>query len=155
MVKSSINGTPRACPWFLNIPRLIRCGKIFFDNFATFAGVIRYAMLCGACPSSDNLAEAPPKGGAKADKRLHAFYSGRVQGVGFRFTAIDAAAELGLKGWVRNLRDGRVEAICEGNEEQLQGFLSKIKDAMGSYIFKEELNWEEATGEFKKFDIKF
>lgn len=92
---------------------------------------------------------------SSTNKRLHIFYSGRVQGVGFRFAAVDAAGGLGLKGWVRNLRDGRVETVCEGSEEGLQGFLSKIKDAMGSYIFKEELSWEEATGEFKDFDIKF
>ena len=49
-------------------------------------------------------------------KRFHAYYSGSVQGVGFRFAAQRAASNFGLTGWVRNLGDGRVEVLCEGKE---------------------------------------
>ena len=50
-------------------------------------------------------------------KQAHVFYSGIVQGVGFRFFVHHTAAALGLSGWVRNLRDGRVEILVEGNEQ--------------------------------------
>ena len=49
--------------------------------------------------------------------RAHVFYSGRVQGVGFRYTAQALALDLGLVGWVKNLPDNRVELVCEGTKE--------------------------------------
>ena len=53
-------------------------------------------------------------------KRLHIYYTGRVQGVGFRFTTEDIASELGVCGWVKNLGDGRVEVVVEAEEELLK-----------------------------------
>ncbi len=88
-------------------------------------------------------------------KRIHVYYSGRVHGVGFRFTIESLAQQLNLTGWVRNLPDGRVEAICEGNEEDLSLFLEKIKKIMGEYISGESVEWTPASGEFKGFDIMF
>jgi acylphosphatase len=52
---------------------------------------------------------------------------GRVQGVGFRFFAQDAAQELGLAGWVRNLPDGSVEAYAEGRKEALEAWISRLR----------------------------
>jgi len=49
--------------------------------------------------------------------RAHAFISGKVQGVGYRYSTMNAAKELGLNGWVRNLPDSRVEAVFEGSSE--------------------------------------
>ncbi|MBD0328172.1 MAG: acylphosphatase [Pyrinomonadaceae bacterium] len=49
--------------------------------------------------------------------RAHVFVTGRVQGVGFRYATVDTATQLGLAGWVRNLPDGRVEAVFEGVRE--------------------------------------
>ena len=49
-------------------------------------------------------------------KRMHILYSGRVQGVGFRFTAETMAVESGIQGWVKNLGDGRVEIMAEAEE---------------------------------------
>lgn len=49
--------------------------------------------------------------------RAHVLISGRVQGVGYRYATVDTASQLGLSGWVRNLPDGRVEAIFEGARE--------------------------------------
>ncbi|MDD5496319.1 MAG: acylphosphatase [Candidatus Omnitrophica bacterium] len=89
------------------------------------------------------------------DKRLHAYYSGSVQGVGFRFTAERVAGSLGLRGWVKNLRDGRVEVLAEGEESDLNGFLRKIETVFKDYIRDIDLTWEEATGEFSNFDIAF
>lgn len=88
-------------------------------------------------------------------KRIHIFYSGRVQGVGFRFTAEDFALNLGLMGWVRNLPDGRVEIECEGEEEKLKKFLENIKDYFSRYIRDIDLEWSEAAGEYKDFEIRF
>jgi acylphosphatase len=88
-------------------------------------------------------------------KRIHIFYSGRVQGVGFRFTAERFALDLGLVGWVMNLPDGRVEIECDGEETKIKKFLEKIKEAFNSYIKNSEVQWMEATGEFKDFEIRF
>ena len=79
-----------------------------------------------------------------------------VQGVGFRFTAERIAISLGLTGWVKNLRDGRVEVICEGEESDLVDFISKMKsDPMKRYITGTQVTWQDATGEFSDFGIRF
>jgi acylphosphatase len=89
-------------------------------------------------------------------KRLHVFYSGYVQGVGFRYTARSVASGLGLVGWVKNLRDGRVEVVCEGEEKKLKAFLEDMqKEFQGSYIKDIEFDWEEPTREFTIFAISF
>lgn len=88
-------------------------------------------------------------------KRIHVFYSGRVQGVGFRFTAQDIARDLGVSGWVRNLSDGRVEAIAEAKEAVLNDFLARIKQYFHNYIRNVDIQWEEPSGEFTDFGIRF
>ena len=88
-------------------------------------------------------------------KRLHIYYTGRVQGVGFRFTTEDIASELGVCGWVKNLGDGRVEVVVEAKEELLKEFLERIKKYFAQYIRDLDVEWKEATGEFKDFAIKF
>jgi len=55
--------------------------------------------------------------------RAHVFVSGRVQGVFFRATTRDTADDVGADGWVRNLDDGRVEAVFEGTEEQVEAMV--------------------------------
>jgi acylphosphatase len=55
--------------------------------------------------------------------RAHLFISGKVQGVGYRFSTQDMAVLLKLNGWVRNLRDGRVEAVFEGSKEKVEEML--------------------------------
>lgn len=89
------------------------------------------------------------------DKRLHVYYSGRVQGVGFRFTAQALAVDLGLTGWVKNLPDGGVELVCEGKQEKLDKFLVKIDTEFSRYIRQKDVNWMSATGEFNSFEIRF
>lgn len=89
-------------------------------------------------------------------KRVHVHYSGMVQGVGFRFTAERIAMSLRLTGWVRNLRDGGVEVVCEGDESNLVDFLNKMKSGpMKQYITGAQVTWQDATGEFTDFGIKF
>jgi len=88
-------------------------------------------------------------------KRIDVRYSGRVQGVGFRFTAERLAVDLGLTGWVKNLPDGQVELVCEGKEEELRKFLEKIDNEFSAYIRQKHINWMPAAGGFDTFEIKF
>ncbi len=91
-----------------------------------------------------------------AHKHIHVFYSGLVQGVGFRYTARGIASRLGLDGWARNLRDGRVEVVCEGEEQGLKAFLEKIKDEFpGHYINNVDISWEKPSHQTKGFEIRF
>jgi len=104
--------------------------------------------------------EAPPglylsKGEVGMNKRLHIYYSGSVQGVGFRFMAQSAAQQLGVIGWVKNLEDGRVEVVCEGEGAALNKFLDKIKDVFGAYIRDASIEPQMPTGEFEGFNVKF
>lgn len=86
-------------------------------------------------------------------KQAHAYFSGRVQGIGFRFTALDIAGELQVKGWVRNLADGGVEITAEAEEGVLKDFFSRIRKNFSRYIQDVEISWSEATGDFKDFEI--
>lgn len=88
-------------------------------------------------------------------KQAHIFYSGQVQGVGFRFTAERIALDLKLAGLVRNLTDGRVEVTLEGEEEGINAFLKNIRNVMRVHIQKEEVIWEPPSGKFKTFEIRF
>lgn len=88
-------------------------------------------------------------------KRVHVIYSGRVQGVGFRFIAEAVARKLKVNGWASNLKDGTVEVVVEGDEQVLKDFLNRIAGEMARYITDTEISWEQSTGEFKSFGIKF
>jgi len=88
-------------------------------------------------------------------RRVHIYYSGMVQGVGFRFAAESIASDLGLTGWVKNLADGRVEVTAEGDEASLNELLSKIKKRMAHYINGSAVEWGGATGEFSAFEVVF
>ena len=88
-------------------------------------------------------------------QQIHAYYTGRVQGVGFRYTAIDLAGDLGVTGWVRNLRDGRVEVVAEADEEVLVDFLDKLGRYFSRYIQDTDVQWLAATGEYKDFTVRF
>ena len=88
-------------------------------------------------------------------KKAHVFYAGRVQGVGFRYTARELADECGVSGWAKNLSDGRVELVAEAHEEAVKVFLEKVSGNFRNYIQKEDVTWSAATGEFKDFDIRF
>lgn len=87
--------------------------------------------------------------------RLHSFYEGRVQGVGFRYTVKSVATGFELTGIVRNLADGRVELICEGSRTELEAFQQAIRDAgLGRLITGENASWSEARDEFRGFAIE-
>lgn len=86
--------------------------------------------------------------------RMTTWYSGRVQGVGFRFTACEVATGYEVVGRVRNLADGRVELVAEGSREELDAFREAIKESgLRGFIRDEQVQWSEATGEFRGFEI--
>ena len=82
-------------------------------------------------------------------------FSGRVQGVGFRYTACRVATAYRVSGYVRNLADGRVEAVVEGDEEEVDAFVRSIKDEMSGYIRDIQSRDAPPTGEFTEFDVRF
>ena len=88
-------------------------------------------------------------------KRLHLYYTGSVQGIGFRYMAERIAGSLNLTGWARNLPDGRVEAVIEGREPDIEIFLTKINEIFKGYVRDIDTEWSEAAGEFANFDIRF
>lgn len=87
--------------------------------------------------------------------RRHVYYTGRVQGVGFRFAVERLARGATVRGFVRNLSDGRVELVAEGPEEHVTALLSEIQRAMGAYIGNADIRSEEPTEEFLDFRIAF
>ncbi len=89
-----------------------------------------------------------------ARDRLHVFYAGRVQGVGFRYSVKRLAQGFEVTGAVRNLPDGRVELIAEGERNELEEFRRAIQDSeLGHFVRGEEKSWTEAKNEFRGFEI--
>jgi acylphosphatase len=88
--------------------------------------------------------------------RAHVFVSGRVQGVFFRFETRRLARRLGLAGWVGNRRDGRVEAVFEGEKEAVERMIEFCgKGPSGARVTNVEVGWEEPTGEFEGFNVRY
>ena len=82
------------------------------------------------------------------------FYSGRVQGVGFRYTVKTVATGFEITGTIRNLADGRVELIAEGRREELEKFRTAILDAgLAGFVRDEQVTWADAKNEFRGFEI--
>ncbi len=88
-------------------------------------------------------------------KQIRVYYTGKVQGEGFRFTVINIATRLGVTGWVKNMVDSRVEVVAEAQEDVLKDFLAKINQSFSRYIENTEVGWQEATDKFKDFGLKF
>jgi len=85
--------------------------------------------------------------------RAHVIISGKVQGVGFRFHTRIKARNLGLKGWVRNLDNGDVEAVFEGQEDKVKEMIGWCKNGEHHAIVKDiKTDFEDYTGEFESFD---
>ncbi len=86
--------------------------------------------------------------------RFHAFISGRVQGVFFRSFTKSEATSLKIHGWVRNLRDGRVEVLAEGKEGALEELLVRIREgSSGASVEKVDVVWEKYVGDLNGFKI--
>lgn len=87
--------------------------------------------------------------------QLHAYVKGRVQGVGFRYHTLKYAQEYGLKGWVRNLYDGRVEVLAEGEHKDLNLLLADLrKGPVSSDVNDVDYEFTEATSKFDRFYVR-
>jgi len=88
--------------------------------------------------------------------RAHIYVSGRVQGVFFRDWTRRKAKELEIFGWVRNLNDGRVEAVFEGEKEKIEKMIELTKKGpILAKVNKLEIEWQEFQAEFSDFEIKY
>ena len=86
--------------------------------------------------------------------RAHVFVTGKVQGVYFRQSTKRQAYSLDVTGWVRNLPDGRVEAVFEGDEDPVKVAVDYCHyGPRASRVEKVEIIWEKYTGEFKEFQV--
>jgi len=86
--------------------------------------------------------------------RVNVHYSGRVQGVGFRYIVKSLVLGYEVLGTVKNLSDGRVEMVAEGQQVELEDFLQAIRDSgLRRNIQDEELVWGEAEDKFRGFNI--
>jgi len=86
---------------------------------------------------------------------VEVFFSGMVQGVGFRFSARNLATKHRIKGWVMNLSDGRVKLLAEGSGGDLDNFLYDLRDEFKRYIGDCMFQEKEASGDYEDFQIKF
>ncbi|RJS84645.1 acylphosphatase [Candidatus Bathyarchaeota archaeon] len=86
--------------------------------------------------------------------RAHVYVSGLVQGVFFRYETMLNAKRRNVKGWVRNLPDGRVEAVFEGEKEDVESLIAFCRRGPpGAVVTSVDVKWEKPTGEFKDFRI--
>ena len=82
------------------------------------------------------------------------YFSGRVQGVGFRYTAHHIARGHPVKGYVRNLPDGRVELVMEGEETDMDAVVASLKREMDRHIQRVDVSNGKATGDFTDFSVR-
>ena len=87
-------------------------------------------------------------------ERLQVLFSGHVQGIGFRYTVKQTALGFEVTGWVKNLADGRVELLVEGERKELEAFQAAIPEAgLRRFIRETQAEWSNGTGEFRGFEI--
>ena len=90
----------------------------------------------------------------EAKVRAHTIISGRVQGVFFRVETKHAADGFGVFGWVKNRRDGTVEAIFEGDQDRVEAVIEWCKEGSGhAQVSDLKIDWQDYAGEFSGFDI--
>jgi acylphosphatase len=82
------------------------------------------------------------------------FFSGRVQGVGFRYQTLQVAKEFEISGWVANLPDGRVQLEVEGREQEVRDFASAVQERMEGHIRKVEQTAATRPPQFNGFTIR-
>jgi acylphosphatase len=81
-------------------------------------------------------------------------FTGHVQGVGFRYTAHNVAVAFAVTGFVRNLPDGRVELVLEGEDDQMDALFVQLSQRMEAHIRHTHMTTAPATGEFPHFSIR-
>jgi len=90
-----------------------------------------------------------------SELQAHVVFKGRVQGIGFRFTAERLALNSGIKGWVKNLSGGDVELVCQADKKAIDSFLDKLRNQFNNYIAGEEIELTDATEKLDNFQIRF
>ena len=139
-------------------------------GYSSIRGVVLLLLVLLSIPAILHMAQAEtnatastgPSGSApvtpapeQALKRIHVFISGKVQGVGFRAFTAQQATRLKLTGWVKNLKDGRVELVAEGPAKDLETLLQLVSQGPPAArvvgVEKREENW---TGEFNRFTVE-
>ncbi len=88
--------------------------------------------------------------------RAHVIVHGFVQGVWFRASTREEALRVGVTGWVRNLPDGSVEAVFEGEKKKVEEIVGWChRGPSGAAVSKVDISWERFRGEFSQFDIRY
>jgi len=88
--------------------------------------------------------------------RAHIIVSGNVHGVFFRSSTRSMASLMGLKGWVRNTSDGRVEAVFEGDKEDILKIIEFCsRGPPGAHVDDMSVEWEDYKGKFSGFEIRY
>lgn len=82
-------------------------------------------------------------------------YSGRVQGVGFRYTTCHVAERYDVRGYVKNLPDGRVELTAEGEPEELDRFAAAVSAEMAALISETTVSESQSDGQFERFEVRY
>lgn len=102
------------------------------------------------------MSHPPPESAASRPDfaRCVVVYTGRVQGVGFRWTARALAQRFPITGWVRNEPDRSVRLVAEGDRADITAYLAALRARMEEFILNENAAWESPTGEFPAFDIR-
>jgi acylphosphatase len=90
----------------------------------------------------------------KSEQRSTVFYSGNVQGVGFRYTTRSIAKRFAVTGFVRNLPDGRVQLVAEGASREIHAFLKDVRERFFNHLRDERCDAGPATGEYSDFEIQ-
>ncbi len=91
-----------------------------------------------------------------AQERLHAIVHGIVQGVNFRYYTALEARRLGVVGYVRNQWDGTVEVVAEGERSLLEKLLLFLHQGpRWAVVERVDVQWQEATGEFRRFEVRY
>ncbi len=89
-------------------------------------------------------------------RTVHIFVQGRVQAVGFRYYTLTQAQSIGVKGWVKNRNDGRVEIIAQGGEEPVESFIQSVKKGP-RFSHVEDMKVEDLDNstEYRSFEITY
>ena len=90
---------------------------------------------------------------SSGDAAAHVYYTGRVQGVGFRATAVEIARTYSVTGWVKNLPDGRVELWAEGPRADVEAYLAAVRGQFAGHLRGEAVDWPPAAGQFAQFAV--
>ena len=89
-------------------------------------------------------------------QRVELVISGVVQGVGFRYHTYQKAQQLRLTGWVKNMPDGRVTVVAEGERGELEILIAELKTGPRfGVVHNVDLRWAEATGQYTAFEVQF